>query len=101
MSLLLGLVAAAALPAGIALAETTDLIELLQAAGAIPVAALAGIAAVVLGRRARIRFERTLGRVGGERSARLGRFLGGLGICLAAAGTIAVAFYFFLTEYSK
>ena len=100
-SLLLGLLAAAALPVAIAVAETTDLIELLEAAGAIPVAAIGGIAAIALGRRARVRFERTLGRVGGAGAARLGRLLGSLALALAAAGTIAVAFYYFLADYSK
>ncbi len=82
------------------MAETTDLIELLEAAAAIPVAGVAGVAALVVGRRALVRFERTLGRVGGESSARAGRFLGGVGVCLALAGAIAVAFYYFLTQYS-
>lgn len=95
-SLLLGLVAVAALPATVAVAEGTDLLELPQASAAIPVAGLGGLAAVVLARGARERVRRTLGRVGGERSARVGRALGILGFCLALAALIAIAYYQYL-----
>ena len=98
-SLLVGLLAAAALPVAVALAEAAELFELLDASGAIPVAGGLGIAALVLARGARLRAERTLGRVGGEGAARAGRFLGVLAICLAIAGAIAVGFYFVLQHY--
>ena len=98
-SFLTGLLAAAALPVAIAVAETTELLELLDASGAIPVAGGLGIAALVLARSARLRAERTLGRVGGEGAARAGRVLGVVGICLAIAGAIAVGFYFALQHY--
>ena len=91
-SLLLGLLAAAALPAAVAVAETSELLRLIEASVAIPVALFLGVAAVVLARRARRRVERTLGRVGGSRLAGVGRALGMLGIALALAGSIAVAF---------
>ena len=98
-SLLVGLLAAAALPVAVALAEAAELFELLDASGAIPVAGGLGIAALVLARGARLRAERTLGRVGGEGAARAGRLLGVLAICLAIAGAIAVGFYFVLQHY--
>jgi hypothetical protein len=91
-SLLLGLVAAAALPTAIAVAELSELWRLIEASAAIPVALASGVSAVVLARRARRRVERTLGRVGGSRVAGLGRALGLLGIALALAGAIAVGF---------
>ena len=93
LSLLSGLISAAALPVGIALARELRRLELLDAAFAIPVAALFGLVAVLLARSARRRIERTIGRVGGERSAGLGRALGILGLCTAVSGTIAVALY--------
>jgi hypothetical protein len=95
-SVLVGLVAAAALPATIAAAEVWDLLRLIEASAAIPVALLAGIAAILLARGARERIRRTIGRVGGERQARLGRALGALGVALALSGAIAVGFYYVL-----
>ena len=99
-SLLLGLVAAAALPAGIALAEVLQRIDLLEAAAGIPVAAVAGVAALVLARGARERLRRTFGRIGGRWPARVGRVLGALGVAMALSGSIAVAFYEVLTRLS-
>jgi hypothetical protein len=94
-----GLLAVAALPAAIAFAQLSPRIKLLQAAGGIPVAFVLGVAALWLARRASRRSERTLGRAGGEGSARAGRILGVLGLCLAVSGTIAVAFYALLVHY--
>lgn len=93
MSLVLGVLAVAALPAAVVVAQETRRFELLDAAGAIPVAAFAGVAALTLARSARRRIERTLGRVGGERTARVGGLLGMLALCLAAAATISLAVY--------
>lgn len=84
--------AAASLPGAVAAAEWRGFIRLIEAAGAIPVAAVLGVIAVMLARRARRRIERTLGRVGGLRTARVGRALGVLAICLALSGSIAVGF---------
>ena len=98
-SLLVGLLAVASLPAAIALAELADRYDLLQAGWAVPVALVLGFVAVVLARRARIRRERTLGRVGGERTARMGRFLGVLAIMLGLAGAISVGVYLGLTRF--
>ena len=100
-SVLLGLVGVAALPAAIAAAETTELLELVEAAGAIPVALVAGVAALALARGARRRIERTLGRVGGDRTARVGRALGVLALCLAIAGLIALGFDEFLSRSAE
>ncbi|MGH3105061.1 MAG: hypothetical protein ACRDN6_13285 [Gaiellaceae bacterium] len=97
-SVLVGLPAAAALPAAVVAAEIGDLIRLIEAAGAIPVAAVLGIGAIVLARRARRRTERTLGRVGGRAVARVGRALGVLAVCLALSASIAVGFYLVLTR---
>jgi hypothetical protein len=94
-----GLLAVAALPAAIALAEVSSRVKLTQAAAGAPVAALLGLAALLLARRAHRRSERTLGRAGGERVARAGRVLGVLGLCLAAAAAIAIAFYGLLVHY--
>jgi hypothetical protein len=98
-SLLVGLLAVAALPTAIALAEFADRYDLLQAGWSVPVALVLGLAAVVLARRARVRVERTLGRVGGERTALAGRVFGVLGIMLGLSGAIAVGVYLVLTRF--
>jgi small neutral amino acid transporter SnatA (MarC family) len=86
----------AALPIAIAVAETTDAIELIDSAAAIPVAAVGGTAAVWLARAARRRSERTLGRVGELGLALAGRLLGILALCLATSSVIALVFYWVL-----
>ena len=98
-SLLVGLVAAASLPAAVALAELDDRYDLLQACWAVPAALGLGLAALLLARRARVRVERTLGRVGGVGRARVGRALGVLGIMLGVSGAIAVGVYLALTRF--
>ena len=50
-------------------------------------------AALVASRRGRLLNERTLGRVGGLRAIRAARWLGLLGLCLAAIVCIALGFY--------
>jgi len=68
-------------------------VHLLDAAWAIPVAALCGIAALLLARGARGRIRRTLERAGGAGRSRLGRYLGVAGLCVALSASIAVGFY--------
>jgi hypothetical protein len=52
-----------------------------------------GGAAVLLGRRGLRNIERTLGRVGGEGAARVGRLLGVIALCIGLAAGIALAVY--------
>jgi hypothetical protein len=91
-SVLVGLLATATMPAAILATRWSDAYELLHAAAAIPVAALLGLLAILLARRARSRLAPTLGHPRGTRTARLGRLLGLLGFLLAltAAGSVAV-----------
>ena len=98
-ALFAGLLAVAALPAAIALAEVSSRVKLTQAAAGAPVAAILGLVALLLARRAHSRSERTLGRAGGEGATRAGRVLGVLGLCLAASGAIAIGFYWLLVHY--
>jgi hypothetical protein len=92
LSVLVGLLAVAALPAAIAATRWSRQYDLLHAAAAIPVAFLLGLLAIALARRARTRLAPTLGHPRGSRTARLGRLLGILGVLLAltAAGSVAV-----------
>jgi hypothetical protein len=98
-ALVAGLAAVAALPAAVALAQLSSRVKLTQAAVGAPVAAVFGVGALLLARRALRRSERTLGRAGGEGAARAGRVLGVIGLCLAASGAIAIAFYGLLVHY--
>jgi hypothetical protein len=93
LSLLAGLAGVAAIPAAIAVAQLSRRFELLEAWVGIPIAAALGIAALLLARSARERLRRTIGRVGGERTARIGRILGRLAVAMAISGTIAVVVY--------
>lgn len=94
-----GLLAVAALPAAIAFAQLSSRVRLTQAAVGAPVAAVLGLVALLLARRAHRQSERTLGRAGGLGAARAGRILGALGLCLAASGAIAIGFYGLLVHY--
>jgi hypothetical protein len=98
-AVLVGLLAVAAVPAGIAVASYSD-VELVDAAWSIAPAVVLGLLAIWLARRARRRTERTIGRVGGARTARVGRFLGGLGLYLAAAAGLALGVYYLLEHLS-
>jgi hypothetical protein len=100
-SVFFGLVAAGALPAAVGVAERSSLIRLIEAAGAIPVAAVLGIVAIVLARRARRLVERTLWRVGGAWVARVGQAFGVLGVAFAVSGAIAVCFYYALRRLAE
>jgi hypothetical protein len=89
---LVGLLSVAVMPAAIAATRWSEDYELLHAAAAIPLGALLGLAAILLARRARARLAPTLGHPRGTRTARVGRWLGWLGLLLAltAAGSVAV-----------
>ena len=79
--------------AAFAAARRLEQVTLLQATGATCAAAVLGLGAILLARRARRNVERTLGRVGGEGTARAGRLLGLLSVCLALTAGIALGVY--------
>jgi hypothetical protein len=94
VSLLVGVLAAAAIPVGILITDYRNDLRLIHAGYSVPVAAILGFIAIRLARRARRRLERTVGRAGGAVPARLGRILGWLGLYFALIGAIALAFYY-------
>ncbi|MGB2874861.1 MAG: hypothetical protein WBB76_05215 [Gaiellaceae bacterium] len=55
--------------------------------------AVLGLAAIVLARRALQNIERTIGRVGGEGTARVGRLLGTISLCIGLTAALALGFY--------
>ena len=92
-----GALSVATLPVAIYLTRFSDEYELLHAGVAIPVAALFGIAALLLARRARRLDSLALsGRPG--RPAQVGRVLGVIGLCLVASALVALGVYWLL-EY--
>jgi hypothetical protein len=98
-SCLAGLASVAALPLAIYLTRFSERYELLHSALAIPVAAALGLLAVALARRARRPSALSLAGDSGLGLATAGRILGLLGLCLAAAGLVALAVYGLL-EYA-
>ena len=97
-SAVLGVVAVAALPAAIALAELSERVTPVQAGASVPIAGVVALAAIVFGRRVRRHERRSLTPVRGARAARVGRVLGYAGLYLAATGAIALAVYAVLTR---
>ena len=79
--------------AAFAAARRLEQVTLLQATGATCAGGILGLAAILLARRARRNVERTLGRVGGEGTARAGRVLGLVSVCLALTGGVALGVY--------
>ena len=68
-------------------------VNLPQAVGGEAVAGtLLGLIAVLLARSARVKVERTLARVG-EGTARWGKWLGLLGLCLGLTAALSLAFF--------
>jgi NhaP-type Na+/H+ or K+/H+ antiporter len=95
---LVGLLSLATLPAAVVVARESDELTLVEAGVvAVPVAALLGLVALWLARRARRRADRTLDRVGGRRTARAGKLIGALGLYLAATAAIALGVYALLS----
>ncbi len=91
--MLLALVGIVIPPVGFAAARELQRVTLVQATAATCASAVLGLAAVLLSRRARRNIERTLGRVGGEGTARAGRLLGLVSLCLGLTAAFALGFY--------
>jgi hypothetical protein len=74
-------------------------VTLVQATGATCGSAVLGLAALWLSRRARRNIERSLGRAGGRGTARAGRILGVLVLCIGCAAALALGFYALLRYF--
>ena len=86
------------LPVAVAITEWRADLDLVDAGYAVPFAFVFSALAVRLARRARRSLERTLGRIGGEKTARAGRFLGWLGVYIALTAAVSLGVYAYL-EY--
>ena len=82
------------------LARETRAVTLVNSSGSVVVGLLLGFSAILLARRARERVQITLGRAGGERTARIGQAVGTLGVLVAVTGALALGFYGLLTLFA-
>jgi len=92
-SLVTGLASVAVLPVAVYLTRFSDRYELLHAGFAIPLAAILGLVAIALARRARRRNVLLLDRGRGRGLARTGGVLGIVGVCMALAALVAFGVY--------
>jgi hypothetical protein len=81
------------LPVAIYLTRFSGSYELLHAGFAIPVAAVLGLIAIALARRARVRSSVSLSQRPGRGLAFTGRMLGVVGLCMAASALVALSVY--------
>lgn len=94
--MLCGLVSTAAIPVAVELTRKIPGAALLDAVWAIPVAAVAAVAAILFARGASGAIARTLEQAGGAGRLRIARVLFVTGICLALSSSLAVGLYEFL-----
>ena len=101
-SVVVGLAALAVWPAAIAVDRYSDRVGLVQALiGAIPVSLFLAFSSILLARRARKRIQVTIGRVGGIRTARLGRAVAITAVCATITGALAVGFFGLLQLFAR
>ena len=98
-SVLLALLGLAVPPVAFAAARRLDQVSLLQATGATCASAVLGLAAVLLACRGLRNIDRTLGRLGGEGTARVGRLLGTISLLLGLTAGIALGVYALLNLF--
>lgn len=92
-SLLAGLASVATLPLAIYLTRFSGEYELLDSGFAIPVAAGLGFVSLALARRGLRHGALVLGRERRSGVARIGRVLGIVGLCMAAAALVSLGVY--------
>ncbi len=100
-SVLLSLLALAIPLAAYAAQRELARVSLVQATGASCASVVLGGLAVVLARRGLRNIERTLGRAGGGGSARVGRLLGVIGLCVGLTAAIALGVYAVLNLFGR
>jgi hypothetical protein len=86
-------------PLGFLAARKLDQVSLVQATGATCGSAILGMAAIMLARRALRNVERSIGRVGGEGTARVGRLLGAISLFAGLTAALALGFYALLNLF--
>ena len=98
----MGLLSLAVLPVALWLSKKADWLRPTHAVAVEAVGAtLLGALAVALARGARRDLVVTLGRIGGEKTARLGRILGLLGLFIGLSAACALGFYGLLLVFGS
>ena len=92
LSVFFGLLSVAAVPVALYSTRLSQVNLPHAVAGEAIAGTLLGLIAIMLARGARVKIERTLGRVG-EGTARWGKWLGILGLCLGLTAALSLAFY--------
>jgi hypothetical protein len=92
-SVVAGLASVATLPVAIYGTRFSGEYELLHAGFAIPLAAALGLIALALARRSRTHASLSLSTTRTPTLARVGRVLGVVGLCMAAAGVVSLVVY--------
>lgn len=96
-ALVAALLAFGAFGAAVVAANHYDEVRLEDALIAVPVALVFSLVSVLLGRRARRDYHRSLGRRGSRGFIALSRFLGSLALLLAVTAALALAVFAVLT----
>ena len=96
-SVLVGLLAAAAVPAAVAYAYLSPRLELIWGGAAVPVAVVLALAALALARRGERRAQLALVRRTGSASSQAGRLLATLALLFAGSALTALIVYAALT----
>ncbi len=98
-SVVLALLGLALPVAAFAGARQLQQVTLLQATGAACASVVLGMGAILLARRARRNIDRSIGRVSGASTARVGRLLGFLALCVGLIAALALGFYELLNVF--
>jgi hypothetical protein len=86
-------------PVGFVAARQLDQVTIVEATAATCASAVLGLLAIVLARRGLRNIERSIGRLGGEGTARVGRLLGTLSLCIGLTAGLALGFYALLNFF--
>jgi hypothetical protein len=100
-SVLVALAAVLVIPVAVVIQYYSVSVTLVQSTISAGPAIVLGLCAIALARRGRFALARTIGRSGGERAARTGRFLGWLGLIMGITVALSVGFYGLLTLFAK
>lgn len=88
-----GLLALALLAAGVAAPLVVDDIGAVEAFIVVPAAAICALVGIALARRARYEFQRSLGRIGGERLATAAKVLGVTALLISLTAALAAGVF--------
>ncbi len=86
-------------PVGFVAARQLSQVSIVEATAATCASAVMGLLAILLARKGFRNIERSIGRVGGEGAARVGRLLGAISLCIGLTAGLALGFYALLNFF--